>query len=856
MVELGTQHPALRKQVAHTISRYVDNCLVLASHVIKAGPDGLAQKDGVQDRQRLLDVVVLITSILGFLKASAANASFWTPDERLELLTSFQSILSEDFLISIESALSTIRNARAPNAQQLKHHVKQFTSPGRPLGALLLRQGLAEFVEACAALLVVKPDAVNNEGLLLTLMSDRTDQKDLQHWNMALSQKVAELAEHEIAMFDEGSEYLRLESSGQQFRVHAVKASSLRSFLCCALVHEDAANQENLMSWLQSTLADSTQIVDKTLARTALQCMGILAKSSSSIAAELLRSLPRFLVRGPKTASVATTAADALLVVLRLASPDTVITTLYSLGNSLTASRNAQSNPAYVLSGDQGSDSPEDITANGHLGHRSAVSLAPSNYEMAFRNHSGVILAIVHIARGFGDPKITALCLSMLIQKVGKGDSAIDLKITTEAAALASESGVTEFRALLRLYDRLSHEGIHKRNEPLLAAVSLIERFVCPPRSVLTFKQVTEARESLSLVLKGGSELYDIYLHDLLEAIIGEGDTQLVASDQSVDRQLAAQEIALVLRPLAMLVSANVDTAGIQEVETFPAMQRDAWYNVAIHGFSLTSPSGRKYMHDLTILAKYSQPLIAEERADKLESDVDLNMILRRGIDSESLGHQRREMIQILPRCESDVKSLSYPEVIFLQTAYMVESLRASAGDCSTILMYFADPQLRGTSLGNCVAAVAVAATDRFLEKALQGQKETFSAPFTAQQLSKIFEGCCHRSDRIQQVAYQCADRIIALLPAALCQRISIFALLDLLTLMWTSCLDADVDEYEWKNVYVSLSGSASIHLSDDFDLRRMALRTFQSKAREWVKRALSIAAIDVKGLLQVFEGW
>lgn len=438
-----------------------------------------ANHDGVLQSDKMLSkTVVFLSSLLGFLKASAACASFWNPDERLELLNSLQTLLSEDLLLSIESALSIIRNTREESVQHLKHYLRQCSSDGRPLGVLLLRQGLTELVEACAALLVLNPDVVKNPGLLPALMSGNNDQEGLQHWNIPLSHKIAQLAEREIVMSDEGSEYLRLESSGQNFRVHAVKASSLRSFLCCALLDEDVADPESLMSWLESTLSDTTQFADETLSCTAIQCMAILAKSSDAIATNLGRSLPRLLVRGPMSPTVATTVANALLVVLRLMSQDSVITTLYGLGNSLTASRNAEGHSAYKIFGESGSDTAEEVIANGHLGPRSTVSLLPSNRDKISRNHNAVILAIVKIARGLKDSKVTALCLSMLIQKVGRGDSAVDLKITTEAAALAFESDPNEFRALLRLYARLSHEGIHQRNEALLTAVSICSNLI------------------------------------------------------------------------------------------------------------------------------------------------------------------------------------------------------------------------------------------------------------------------------------------------------------------------------------------------------------------------------------------
>ena len=53
--------------------------------------------------------------------------------------------------------------------------------------------------------------------------------------------------------------------------------------------------------------------------------------------------------------------------------------------------------------------------------------------------------------------------------------------------------------------------------------------------------------------------------------------------------EAATLQIALLLRPLALLAANNVATEGIADVESFPAMQRDAWYNIVVHGFSTNS---------------------------------------------------------------------------------------------------------------------------------------------------------------------------------------------------------------------------------------------------------------------------
>jgi len=86
--------------------------------------------------------------------------------------------------------------------------------------------------------------------------------------------------------------------------------------------------------------------------------------------------------------------------------------------------------------------------------------------------YDAVVQAIVTVASGIGDPTLTALALSMLVQKVGKINMSVDLKIISEAAILASTGGVGEFRSLLRLYMSLSQQGLTKPDQALLDAVS------------------------------------------------------------------------------------------------------------------------------------------------------------------------------------------------------------------------------------------------------------------------------------------------------------------------------------------------------------------------------------------------
>lgn len=345
--------------------------------------------------------------------------------------------------------------------------------------------------------------------------------------------------------------------------------------------------------------------------------------------------------------------------------------------------------------------------------------------------------------------------------------------------------------------------------------------------------------------------MYEIYQIYLLESIISKGDVHESDNTHQADIDLAAREIAQLLRPLASLSSARTHGHNTVQDEHIADLYREAWFNIVVHGITPNSMLCQKHSSELRILAMQSMPLIAQDRADQFESEIELNIVLRRGMNPPHIAEQKRILISLLPRCESDIRGLSYPKVLFLSATYLVETFRAEAGICHHILTYFLDPSLNGSAMENCMVAIADEVVSIYL-RTLSEQNKDISAPLIANQLATIFACCCHRIPRVQQVAIACADRIINQMPSCLCQKSSLFALLELLTIMWTSCLEAETDEYAWRSRFTSTRGEVSIELSDNYELRRGTLNTFYKRARIWVIRVINIAPMDTKGLLQV----
>lgn len=361
------------------------------------------------------------------------------------------------------------------------------------------------------------------------------------------------------------------------------------------------------------------------------------------------------------------------------------------------------------------------------------------------------------------------------------------------------------------------------------------------------------ARLFIAKALNHESPLYQIYLIHLLETIVSKGDVHESDNTHQADVDLAAREIVELLPPLATLVTVRTDEGTLSDDENVARLHHEAWFNVIVHGITPTSSYGQQCANELRTLAMQSRPLISEDRADQFESEIELNTVLRRGMNAPHTAEQKRRLILLLPKCESDIRGLTYPKVIFLSAAYLVETLRAGGGDCSHVLTYFLDPSLNGSAMENCMGAIADEVMRIYIRRSMTAPHQDNSAPSVATQLASMFTGCCHRIPRVQQVAASCADKIIIQMPSSLCQKSSLFALLELLSIMWTSCLEAELDEYELKANYVSARGRVSVELSDDYELRRSTLNNLYRRAKKWMTAVIDIAPLDVKGLLQTY---
>ena len=443
--------------------RYLENCKIIAktSSYRDHQHDSSSEKE---DREILYQASSSV-SILGFLQAASTYLNFYTIPERLHLSHRLNEILSESFMVAVEGIFSSIRTSDSvtQEVRDWKYFTRHYARSGRPLGATLLQLGFMRLLVSCSSMQIFTTEDLQCFDVLELLLVDKPNAHiSYSEESDALVKLLTDVASEEMLLLQDGADYLQLGSAWQQRLAFTVKRFALTSFLSCVLANEEIADSDLLISWLEDTMADPVQMADNDLAASVLKIMAIIAKTSPSIALAFSKSLPRFIVQGGVRGPTISVAARCLAFILQLLSQDALITCLYSLGNVLTANSSAEKAIGSMIA--------RETT---HQTAGSAISLQLSSEEDTSVVYKNVIRAIVGIAITSEDTKTTALAQSILLQKLGRINLAVDLHIIGEAARLATGGGQADLSSLLKLYSRFSYEGVVKGNGALLEAVSI-----------------------------------------------------------------------------------------------------------------------------------------------------------------------------------------------------------------------------------------------------------------------------------------------------------------------------------------------------------------------------------------------
>lgn len=470
---LGTHDADVYESVAANISAFLNSC----AHAADNASRGRAEEGDEGDIEDAIHVATITVSLLGFLEAAAAQADFWRAGSRLALVQRLQRLLSENTLVAVEKAFSTIRNSHSQDrpVRDWKRHLRHYLDSGRPLGSLSLQRGFMTFVASSTSLLVAETSALKRNHVLDLLMSGEGLLRPVTarsgDGDTGSVTTYARIVGEQLSYLDADADFIRMGSTSQQKIACAIKAAGIISYLNCARLNEAAADPETLMGWLDDTITDHYQMGDEVLASVVLRAMALVCRMSPTFGAPTSRLISRFIVKGGAQSHIIVTASQCLAFVLRMLSTDAIITTLYTLGNVLSPSTEQNGSAKHDF-GIEGSTDSEIYSGRQSTG--SSISLQLSGEEETSRVYINVIDAICGIATACNDEKISALAQSILLQKYDRINPLVDARIITGAAVLSLSIGQLEFRSLLKSFGRISHFAVTENRTVVLDAVSFV----------------------------------------------------------------------------------------------------------------------------------------------------------------------------------------------------------------------------------------------------------------------------------------------------------------------------------------------------------------------------------------------
>lgn len=715
------------------------------------------------------------------------------------------------------------QSAQAASPESLsrwQYYIFSYLRKQQQLGAMHLNYYICNLARAITAK-IIKYSEINTvtsfkskntaSSLLNKLLGPGTQAK-LNNEDLELLRSLSQLAISQIHSLDEGADYIELASPERIELAYSTKASALD--ILGVAVYYRVVDPTFAVNIIKSSLLHEHGMSYPRFALTVFKLASFLCTMNDEICGVMTRYLPHFLTIQTVTPTLVRKCARALVYGLCAISQDVVVSTIYTLINMVSVNR----------------ESPVVAQEGNYIQEKESVDGNDGQYLL--RVYRNAMSAVVSITTTYDDPQVSALAATVLAQKLGSTSYDLDREVAYGVAQLTPYIPDKEFLTILRAFQTMAIRSFQTNDKQLR---NIVQFALCKLCDNLTPEH----------------PLYNTCLSELLQSIVDRGDVQQLTHHRSHNEISAtANEISLYLPPLAHLLPREPDVPYVTSDSQINSLFRNTWYNMVVHGFAQNSEWTQKYRTELEIIARSTPPLVSAESSNKIESDLELNTVLQRGSSHHNVNNQKDIMDSIAVSGHFDFKAIQYPKLMFLAASMLLESLRSSTGDCSKILLYFGDPGVRTGDTKRSMRNISISTLKSYIRNVVKGESSVFTNDRVALQLKEMLRHCCHRVRAIQDQAFENCDILIRSVPSALCSDISLFTLLDLLTLLWKSCLDAETHEYEPRTVFTTAKSGVRIQLSDSYDLRRDTLLRFHTKAREWLGIALAHTAYDVKNIL------
>nr|CDI56699.1 related to phosphatidylinositol-4-kinase [Melanopsichium pennsylvanicum 4] len=694
------------------------------------------------------------------------------------------------------------------------------------------------------------------------------------------------------------SEGLRSADVFPELHVPEILAESLKLSALCSVARSlsGGANVDNsVFVRIRSLLSESAPVYDPHVQGAALQSVGVLVRNNNSLALPMTRVLrhfvtspiPIFMPNARGVSSPVLLAAARCLASCVTIAPgdDLVVSTMYNLLNYLGRDGSGGLGVGGVAGSGVSvrSGASRAITARDNV---NGISMSGSQANISARSEDqrrlinlSTITVISRLALEVGKPDVTALTVSMLLQRLRNADVSAEAAILDNLVPLALAGPRSAYIDVVRALSAVSRSALTGgANRRAAVAVESAQLKLARGLGRLDEKDERDSFSDEENEATGGRK--EIFLIELLQLFAEKGmQLQTVASASKASKEELAElntDLATLLPAIAAVLEHRDIHPEVQPTTEMVSLFRNMWFlsvlfgfaapsnirsSVAADGSSLAKPASAAEAQaeivgrSLSSISLKTPTLVPETAHNYLESDLEYNSVLKREFTNQTLDAQRKALGAVISTHASDVRSFSYAQVTFLSTIYDLECLRSRMGRPSMVLSYFTNEGLNNSALVGAMQAIADKVIDFFIrDLGLQVNKHSLD-PRVASEVKNLMLGCCHRVAKVRQVSQSILNKLIYALPSLLCDQDVVTTMLEILTLLRDGCEAEFKDEFAPTYHYVSERANIEFDLSDSYTLRNEILSHFLTKSREYLSLIMTLAPLELQGILERYLG-
>ncbi|TFK54620.1 hypothetical protein OE88DRAFT_1653021 [Heliocybe sulcata] len=605
-----------------------------------------------------------------------------------------------------------------------------------------------------------------------------------------------------------------------------------------------------LFNHLKLLLSDESPVFDSLLQEAALKAATILVRNFPNVAAGMIAHLRRFVTspllifefdfasetHAPPPLSAA---AKCLSLCVQLApGDDLIMSTMYSLLNYVAATSKEIS---------ESSSASQIIGISNYMRTDHATLHSIQNGLRGFTEDEkrligiSTISVVARLALEFKMEEVTRLTISMLLQRLRSAEPTVEAAIAYNLVDLALAAPESAFIDIIR-------------------AFSAINCSANPDDPRFSNNMVLAAQTRLAQGLHRRPELHEDYLVELLTLFADKGvaiqNTAISNRDAKTDSMI--EQLASLLLPIDALLSHADFKLQAEASAGLVALFRNMWFLCVL--FQFTSGNDKEHhamdwlKPTLTRIAIKTPILILEDARDSLTSDIEYNSVIRQEYAEMVISKHRTLLTKYITLRANEIRNLSPGQVIFLLTMHDMESMRSAAGLPSSLTSYFTNGGINThPTLTICMESIA--------EKVIRGCVSDLNAQVIEQSLpDNLFEELqslltcsTHRVGKAREIAAKYLNRLITSFPSLMCDSSFVYAILDVLTLVQRSCENEYTDEFNPIYEFHSDRSNITLHITDNYQVRKDILAQLQRNANAWLQLALGRAPVELQSTLQKY---